>query len=56
MPSSSCGQEDSDCNDSGEKFDEANDDRLEDSGQDLMWYDRPTQDVDSYITMKKLHN
>ena len=56
VPSSSCGQEDSDCNESGEKFDEANDDRLEDSGQDLMWYDRPTQDVDSYITMKKLHN
>ena len=48
MPSSSCGQEDSDCNESGKEFDEANDDRLEDGGQHLMWYDRPTQDVDSY--------
>ena len=58
VPSSSCAQEDSDCNESGKEFDEGNDDRLEDSGQDLMWYiyDRPTQDVDSYITMKKLHN
>ena len=56
MLSSSCGQEDSDCNESDKEFDEVNDDRLEDGGQDLMWYDRPTQDVDSYITMKKLHN
>ena len=36
MPSSSCGQEDSDCNKSGKEFGEANDenqDRLEDCGQ-----------------------
>ena len=41
MPSSSCGQEDSDCNESGKEFDEANDekqDHLEDCGQDLMKY------------------
>ena len=41
VPSSSCGQEDSDCNESGKEFDEANDekqDHLEDCGQDLMKY------------------
>ena len=38
MPSSSCGQEDSDCNESGKEFDEVNDDCLEDGGQGLMWY------------------
>ena len=36
VPSSSCGQGDSDCNESGKEFDEANDDHLEDGGQDLM--------------------
>ena len=40
MPSSSCGQGGSDCNESGKEFNEANDDRLADGGQDLMWYDR----------------
>ena len=41
VPCSSCGQKDSDCNESDKEFDEAKDeklDHLEDCGQDLMKY------------------
>ena len=42
--SSSCGQEDGDCNESHKEFDERNDenqDFLEDHGEDLMRYNGP---------------
>ena len=43
MPSSSCGQEDSNCNEGGTEFNEANEesqDCLRDCGQDLMRYSK----------------
>ena len=47
VPSFSCGKEHGDSNESCEEFDEGNDENqyiLEDCGEDLMRYDRLSQD------------